>query len=94
MVKSAQKDLSRLRNVDRPLYDLLLTKGSGFRGDETNRTAADDRSLRKGTYQSSALPISAGDDHFIGDVPRLIPTNLEESSFLTADQSRIHELLI
>lgn len=95
VVKSAQKDLSRLRNVDRPLYDLLLTKGSGFKGgDFTQRTAADERSMRKGGNPSSALPISAGDDHFIGDVPRLIPTNLEESSFLTADQTRIHELLI
>lgn len=88
VIDSAKKDLSRLRNVDRPLYDLLLTKGSGFKGDNTNRTSAYDnneRSIRKGLNPSSALPITPDNDHFIGDVPRLIPTNLEQSSFLTAD---------
>ena len=38
VIDSAKKDLSRLRNVDRPLYDLLLTKGSGFKGHDTDRT--------------------------------------------------------
>ena len=84
VIDSAKKDLSRLRNVDRPLYDLLLTKGSGFKGDNTNRTS-DERSVRKGLNPSSALPITPDNDHFIGDVPRLVPTNLEQSSFLTAD---------
>jgi len=43
IVKSARKDLTQLKNVDRPLYDLLLTKGSGgFLGNnQSNRTAAD-----------------------------------------------------
>lgn len=96
IIKSAKKDLSRLKNVDRPLYDLLLTNGSGFKGDQQTIVSAayNDRSLRKGTNPSSALPITPENDHFIGDVPRLIPTNLEESSFMTADQTRIQELLI
>ena len=97
VIDSAKKDLGRLKNVDRPLYDLLLTKGSGFKGDFTNRTATygnSESGIRKGLNPSSALPITADNDHFIGDVPRLIPTNLEESSFLTADQTRIQDLLI
>jgi len=75
-VNSAKKDLSKLRNVDRPLYDLLLTKEARFRGG-THRSKVE---------MSEALPV--GGDYLIGDIPRLAH-NLEESSFLTADQSRL-----
>lgn len=74
VVQSAKKDLNKLRNVDRPLYDLLLTNNSGFRGDTS-------RSMIK-VGPSVALPVD--DDHLIGDIPRLTH-NMEESSFLTAD---------
>ena len=70
--------------MDRPLYDLLLTNNSGFRGD-THRTKIEVGSA------SVALPVE--DDHFVGDIPRL-SHNMEETSFLTADHSKLQELLI
>ena len=84
IVNSAKKDFSKLRNVDRPLYDLLLTKNSG-KGSETQTSRVEGR-------QKMALLI--GDDHLIGDIPRL-EHNLEESSFLAGDNySNFHELLL
>jgi hypothetical protein len=74
VVKSAKKDFSKLRNVDRPLYDLLLTNDSG-RVNNTQRSRIEGR-------QKMALLI--GEDHLIGDIPRL-DHNLEESSFLAGD---------
>ena len=74
VVKSAKKDFSKLRNVDRPLYDLPLTNDSG-RVNNTQRSRIEGR-------QKMALFI--GEDHLIGDIPRL-DHNLEESSFLAGD---------
>ena len=82
-VNSAKKDFSQLRNVDRPLYDLLLTQDSGFKSPK--EAAAPIGS-------SNALAVVDG-DLLVGDVPRLVG-NLEESSFLTADQSHIQKLYI
>ena len=36
-VMHAKRDITQLRNVDKPLYDLLLTKNSGFRDGRTPR---------------------------------------------------------
>ena len=63
-VNSAKKDPAQLRNIDRPLYDLLITKGSGFKGgSHTDR-------LRVGG-PSSAVPV-INEDYLFGDIPRLI----------------------
>ena len=76
-VNSAKKDFTQLRNVDRPLYDLLLTKGSaGFNKARTDRVG------KEKYAPSNALPVM--DDYLIGDIPQLIG-NQEESSFLTQD---------
>ena len=79
-VQQANRDPTVLRNVDRPLYDLLMTKDSAFQG-LTSDVSRGER-LRAG----QAVPVS--DYHMLGDIPRLAH-NLEETSFLSADQSKI-----
>ena len=63
-VNSAKKDPNQLRNIDRPLYDLLITRGSGFKGGSyTDR-------ITLGGGPSSAVPV-INEDYLIGDIPRL-----------------------
>ena len=45
-VNAANRDQNQLRNVDRPLYDLLLTKDSAFR--DLNSDASRTDRLRAG----------------------------------------------
>jgi len=85
MVKSeeavavAKRDITRLRNVDRPLYDLLLTGVDSFKASRES--------------QASNTALIVKNHEILGDVPRLVH-NLEETSFLTADKSGIEALLI